>query len=213
MFSADTQDDGFWYEIRGFGDGLPGTSWQVREGFVESLDTLENILWEDEYRDRDDNLYHVQFGFIDAMGHRTAEVYEWCTKHRGKVLPIQGKQTLPAPYAFTNLEFYPGGKKPLPGGLQLVRLNTTYYKNKLVSKFQIGQGEPGSWNFNSDTSDRWLQMMLSEYLNEYGVYEEVSGAENHGFDVSGYLLAAHDYFGVAAWPQPDLNKNNTSTKK
>ena len=36
LAQVDTQDDGFYYEIRAYGYGLECESWQVREGFVEN---------------------------------------------------------------------------------------------------------------------------------------------------------------------------------
>ena len=204
LFGADTQDDGFWYEIRAFGYGIPGTSWQVKEGFVDSLDGLDEILWSYEYRDVDDHIYHVPFGMIDSQGHRTSEVYDWCIKHRGKVLPIKGEQRKSTPMNFTNLEFYPGSKKPLPGGVQLAKLDTNYYKNKLYTKLKIESGDPGSWNYHFETTNHWCQMMVTEYIDEAtGLWACPDGADNHGFDCSVYVLAAYDYYGVRNWPKPD----------
>lgn len=204
LFGADTQDDGFWYEIRAFGYGLPGTGWQVKAGFVDSFKGLEEVLWDYEYRDVEGNLYHVPFGFIDSQGHRTSEVYDWCIKHRGKVLPIKGEQHQSSPIRFTNLEFYPSSKKALPGGLQLAKLDTNYYKNKLYTKLKINSGDPGSWNYHFETTDHWCNMMVVEYIDEAtGLWDCPEGVDNHGFDCSVYVLAAYDYYGVRNWPKPD----------
>lgn len=206
LFGADTQGegDGWWYEIRAFGYGIIGDSWQVRAGFVETFEALEKVLWEHEYKDVDGNVYQVQFGLIDAMGHYTSEVYDWCIKHRGKVLPIKGEQRMSSPFAFTNLEFYPGGKKPLPGGLQLIRLDTNYYKNRLYSRLQSTITDPGAWRYSSATTDHWADMMVAEYIDEAtGLWDCPEGVDNHGFDCSVYVPTAYDYLGVKHWAKPD----------
>ena len=45
LATVDTQDNGFWYEIRAWGYGQEAESWQVRNGFVESFDALDDVLW------------------------------------------------------------------------------------------------------------------------------------------------------------------------
>ena len=74
---VDTQDAGFWYEIRAWGFGESEESWQVREGFVTSFADLERVLFRDEYRDVDGLVYPLQIVVQDAMGHRTTEVYDF----------------------------------------------------------------------------------------------------------------------------------------
>jgi len=206
LFGADTQGegDGWWYEIRAFGYGIIGDSWQIRAGFVETFEALEKVLWEHEYKDVDGNIYPVTFGLIDAMGHFTSEVYDWCLKHRGKVLPIKGEQRMSTPFAFTNLEFYPGGKKALPGGLQLIRLDTNFYKNRLYSKLQSTITDPGAWRYSSATTDHWAEMMVAEYIDEAtGLWMCPDSVDNHGFDVSVYVSTAYDYLGVKHWAKPN----------
>lgn len=168
-----------------------------------TLEGLDEILWSYEYRDVDGHIYHVPFGMIDSQGHRTAEVYDWCIKHRGQVLPIKGEQRKSTPMNFTNLEFYPNSKKPLPGGVMLAKLDTNYYKNKLYSKLKIDSGDPGSWNYHFETTNHWCQMMVAEYIDEAtGLWACPDHVANHGFDCSVYVLAAYEYYGVRNWPIP-----------
>jgi phage terminase large subunit GpA-like protein len=42
---VDTQDNGYWYEVRAWGWGMTLESWQVRAGFVDSFEALEKILF------------------------------------------------------------------------------------------------------------------------------------------------------------------------
>jgi len=111
--SVDTQDNGFWYEIRAWGYGSSLSSWQIRSGFVRSFDYLEQVLWVDTYKDVDSNIYPIQMSVIDAMGHKTSQVYDFCRMHRDLIYPLKGEQRMSSLYSYTNIEFYPGTKKPL----------------------------------------------------------------------------------------------------
>ena len=207
---VDTQDVGFWYEIRGWGYGLDLESWGVREGYVETFGALERILWEDEYLDVDGKPYHVQLVVQDAMGHRTSDVYDFARMHRGHLLPFQGVQTMAAPYGITDVEFYPGTKKPIPGGIKLLRGHVTYFKNTLSNKLNIAPSDPGSWHLNSETSFEWARQMCAEFVNEKGFWEAKSGAANHGWDCSVENLVAAELLGVRHWKK-GLKRSATRT--
>jgi len=198
----DTQDNGFWYELRAFGYGLSAESWQVREGFVLTFADLARVLWVDDYRDLDGGAYLTRLAVIDAMGHRTAEVYDFCRQNRGRIVPAKGEQRMQAPTGFTHLEYYPGHQKPIPGGLRLVRINTTYFKNALSSKLMIAPGDPGAWHYHSELTYEWARMMTAEYIDDAGLWQCPSGRANHGWDCSVYALAAADILGVRHWPAP-----------
>lgn len=116
-------------------------------------DALTKVLFDDEYRDASGTRYLVNLVVMDAMGDRTAEVYDYCLKFRGRVVPYQGKRTLSQPYRFSKQEYYPGTDKLIPGGLVLVLCNTTFYKNLLASKLDITGGDPGAWHLNSETTN------------------------------------------------------------
>ena len=192
----DTQDNGFFYEIRAWGYGLDQESWQIRHGFVETFGALENRIFDTPYRDAAGNEHFVHLAFIDAMGHRTAEVYDWTRLYHGIVFPIKGEQRMSQPYTFTHIDHYPGTKKPIEGGVRLYRLNVTYFKNWLARKLRIDKADPGSWHYNAETTDDWVHQMCAEYLNEKGFWECPSGRANHGWDCSVYGLAAAEVLGV-----------------
>jgi phage terminase large subunit GpA-like protein len=202
--TADSQDDGFWFEIRAWGWGEERESWQVRTGFVESLDALERIFWDDAYTDAEGNLYTVGFASIDAMGHRTDEVYEWCVRNRGRVLPLQGVDSLkmPAPWEWSKpIEYYPGSDKarPIPGGLRLLRLKSDHYKGILARKLQILTTDPGAWHMAKDMTDDWAQQMCAETKDERGHWSCSKGTANHAWDVSYYQLGLADMIGIRYW--------------
>lgn len=195
--AVDTQDVGFYYEIRAWGFGLIQESWQIREGYANSFAALEEILFNDQYLDADDNPYLVQVVLIDAMGHRTKEVYEWCRLHRGRTVPIKGEQRMNEPFKFSQpIEYYPGTDKRIPGGMRVLRINTTIYKDKLAGLVEIPSADPGAWHLHSETSVDWARQMTAEYVDDKGLWQVMGSRPNHAWDVSVYNLVAAEYIGL-----------------
>ena len=203
---VDTQDNGFYYEIRAWGFGMEKESWCIREGFCMTWDALKQILWADEYLDANGNKYFVRIVFQDALGHRTAEVYDFCRQHRGKIVPTFGKKTMAQPHVWSNIEYYPGTKKPIPGGLKALNINTLYYKNELSRLLEINPADPGAFHYHSELTYDWAAMMTVEYLDENGFWACPEGEANHGWDCSVLALAAHEVLGVKFWPRPSNKK-------
>lgn len=200
----DTQDDGFWYRIRAFGYGgaeLVKESWGVREGFVTTWGALEQILWGDQYMDEDGNVYVIRMAIQDALGHRTSEVYQFCLKHRGRIFPSIGRQKMAQSHTWNNLEYFPGGKKPIPGGLKAVNVNTNYYKDELSTLLEISPADPGAWHENAEFNEAYARHMTSEFINDKGVWECPSGKDNHLWDCAVLCLCAHDILGMMFWPK------------
>ena len=194
--AVDTHDDGFHYEIRAWGWGLQEESWQVREGFALSFAALEEILFNARYKDIEGNDYFVHFTVIDAMGHRTKEVYDWCVKHRGRVMPLKGEERMRQPYAFSRINTYPGTKKPLPYEITLLRADVNYYKNHLSNKLQVPPADPGAWHMHGDMTEAWAQQMCAEYVNTKGLWECPPSKANEAWDVSVYGLVCADIIGL-----------------
>jgi phage terminase large subunit GpA-like protein len=204
--TADTQDDGFWYEIRAWGWGQDRESWQVRTGFVETLDALERIFWDDDYSDAQGNRYVVEAAGIDAMGHRTDEVYEWCVKNRERAVPMQGvdSRRMLAPWEWSKpIEFYPGSQRVIPGSLRLLRIKSDHYKSMLSRKLHVDAGDPGAWHMSADMPDGWAVQLCAEYKDPDGHWQCPKGRDNHAWDVSYYQLALADMLGVRHWLRPD----------
>ena len=206
LASVDTQDNGFWYEIRAFGYGQAQTSWGVRAGFVDSATALEAVLFEQRYPDAAGTSHHVQMAAIDAMGHRTAEVYDLCRKYPKRLIPLKGEQRLSSPHSWSNIEYYPGTKKPIPGGLKLLRVHTSYFKDVLAAKLDVPAADPGAWLLHANYSEAWASHLCVEFINDAGAWECPRGKDNHGFDCGVYLLALADVLGVKFWPLPSEAK-------
>jgi terminase, large subunit len=213
LAGVDTQDDGFFYEIRAFGYGLEKTSWGVREGKAPTFEALARALWTDEYKDAQGTVYQVKFALQDAMGHRTSEVYDFCRMNRGKIMPTMGVQTMASPYSYSEKDYYPGTKKIIPGGLTLVRFDTNYFKNMLSGILEIVREDPGSWNYHSELTEDWAEQMTVEFINENGFWECPEGKANHFWDCSVLLLLAHEILGVRFWADPRTQTPEEPRKK
>jgi phage terminase large subunit GpA-like protein len=203
---VDTQDNGFWYEIRAWAYGLMQESWSVRLGFLTSFEALAQVLWEDEYRDAEGNRYNVFLSVQDAMGHRTAEVYDFARRNRRRLIPLQGVERMAAPYSWTSIETYPNSRKPIPGGIKLLRANVNYYKDRLASLLEIAPADPGAWHYHSALIEEWAGHMTIEYVDESGLWQCPEGKANHGWDCSVANLVAADILGIKYWPLPDEGK-------
>ena len=219
--SVDTQDDGFWYEVRAFGFGFAAESWQIRAGFIPAdwssvdrkslagrqwryhpaFDAVRQVLWEDVYRDPSGNTYPVRLSGIDAMGHHTSEVYDFCRANRGRIVPIQGMNTRSnTPHKWKRIDYYPGTNRAIPGGIKLLQLDVHHYKDDLSGKLQVAPLDPGAWHFCQDTTAAWAEQMCAEYLDEKtNRWECPSGKANHAWDCSVYGLALADVAGIKHW--------------
>ncbi|CAG36305.1 related to terminase large subunit of phage lambda [Desulfotalea psychrophila LSv54] len=201
---VDTQDDGFWYWVMAVGYGRAPERWLLRCGFVFTFEAVVQVLWGNEYRDKNGNIYPVHLSLQDAMGHRTSDVYDFCASRHGQILPTNGQQTMATPYSTNDVEFYPGSdKRRFPGALKRVRVNTTYYKDKADGILKINPGDPGGISFYSEVSRGDLLQLCAETRNEKGFWEQIGQRDNHLWDCFCLALCAEDVAGVRYWPTPE----------
>jgi len=191
---GDTQDNGFYYTVYAWGQT---DAWLIREGFVESMEVLKEIL-SGVYVDTDGTEYVVNFSLVDAMGHRTAEVYEGLRRVQ-QIKPAKGEHSMSAPHAISRIDTYPGTQKPIPGGLSLYRVNANYYKDKLHAKLNVSLGDPGAFHFHSEITDDFARQMVAETRNEREQWECPEGRPNHFWDCTYMALAAADIIGISSW--------------
>ena len=193
--SVDTQDDGFWYEIRAWGPWPDQESWQVRDGFAISIHSkdfsaLERVLFEEVYKDLNGVIYPVQLVFIDTGGHRTGEVYDWCRKHYPRVWGIKGHDRMAQAWKWDK----PGEKHRKRGrDIKLYGLNVNHYKDLLANRLKISPVDPGAWHLHRETTFDWARQMCSEIRNDdKGIWEVINNRDNHAWDISGYHIAMAD---------------------
>lgn len=186
----------FRYVIRAFGFGDTEESWLVKSGVAASFGALNEILWKSVYRDANGQEYHVRNCMIDAMGHRTKEVYSWAIRHRGRAFPWKGEKSMTQPFTPSAQEYFPdatGKKIKIPGGINLWRCDTTFFKSDLSAKLSIHPTDPGAFHLHSNALNE-----LEQYAREMSVEvwdEEKMGwvnphkRANHFWDCETMVLA------------------------
>lgn len=222
----DTQDDGFYVIIRAWGEGF--SSWLVREFFIPDPEMLVETLINSRFPHPNGEQYPIIRAFIDSSGHRTSEIYDMARKVP-VLMAIKGeRQVFGAPWKSTMIDKYPskdGKQYPLPGGLQLIRLDTTFYKDTLAAKLNLDPGQPGSMNMTKDLSGDYLAHMTAEYRDAKGIWQRPKHKRCDFWDCEVYALAAADILGVKNWsaqkagpppkaqkkPRPGRRDNNPYT--
>lgn len=194
---VDTQDDGFYYVVRAFGEHM--TSWLVDYGFVADLDAIEETLWGNGYKDRHGEEYLVDFALIDSQGHRTDEIYAWCRdKPPSQIMPAVGRRTLNKKFIHVDIN------KQSFGGFRRVVTNTTYYKNMLARKIGVSYGSVGAFYVFDDVCVDYKKQMCAEFLNDVGVWVCPSHKANHLWDCEYMSFVAADMMGI--WENQDIEE-------
>ena len=196
---VDTQDTGFWYWVHAWGYPEPGRrpeSWCVRAGFVTDFDALAQVLWGDVYLDLERKQYVITMTLQDALGHRTAEVYDFVRTNPGRIMPTYGKAKMNSPYSFSNQQHYPGGKRFVIGGLKAVNVNTKYFKDEVAAALTVMSGDPGSLNLYSGFPTDYANQLVAEYINDDGAWECPPGRDNHLWDCLVLNFCAAEIIGV-----------------
>jgi phage terminase large subunit GpA-like protein len=211
----DTQDNGFWYEVRAWGWGQQADSWQVRFGFVESFAALEQVLFGSEYKDADGVRHALKFALIDSGGHRTAEVYDYCrTPHPAPVMAAKGQGRMSGMHTVGKIDVYPGTTKAIPGGVKLLNLNVNQYKDALDGRLQVLPVDPGAWRMCAECSEEWARQMTAEVIDDKtGMWINPKNRANHAWDCSVLNLAAADFMGVRFWPRPEPKKSDPAAER
>jgi phage terminase large subunit GpA-like protein len=196
LAGVDTQQTHFRYVIRAFGFGDTEESWLVQSGVAPSFSSLNELLWQSVYRDPDGREYRVRACMIDAMGTRTREVYGWAIRHRGRVFPWQGVRSLSQPYTPAPQEYFPdlkGNKVKIPGGLNLWRCDTTFFKSDLSHKLSIAPEDPGAFHLHSGEGgilEQYAREMCAEIWDDKKqAWDNPHEKDNHYWDCETQCLA------------------------
>lgn len=202
---SDEQKGYFRYVIRAFGWGETDESWLIQCGTVTSFDALADVLWKSVYRDALGNEFRVRLALQDAMGHRTKDVYAFCAANKGRIFPTQGKQHQSAPLMYSPLEYFPGTQRRIPGGLRLLKVDTTFFKNDLAAKLSIASEDPGAFHLHHDTPLEYAREMTAEFYDEQKqAWLCPDGKANHFWDCEVLALAAAFALNLRQWKQPEV---------
>ena len=209
--SADTQDNGFYYEIRAWGWGLQQESWQVRYGFVTTMDALAEVIFTTEYRDAAGLYYPVHLLIIDAMGHRTKDVYDFTRRYPGRSQAYRGAPGRRTnPQTWTVIDRYPGTRELIPGGVRLLTADSHHYKDLLAGALKIPVDDPGAWHLLASVGDQSAQgvdfaaQMCAEYVDDRNMWQCPDGKANHYWDCAHMNVLAADILQIKYWPEGNV---------
>jgi phage terminase large subunit GpA-like protein len=195
--AVDTQDLGFYFTVRAIGRDLE--SWQILSGYAERFEDVRGIVLDSTFPTvSGDAGYAVQVGLWDSGGHRTDEVYNFCRAHP-IFRPSKGQRVMSRPWEITKIDRLPTTGAPIPGGLHLVRINTTYYKDLLAGKLSLAPDAPGAFHLHADPSDDYVKHMTAEYRNEKGIWICPKHRRNDFWDIEVMILCAADMVGMRFW--------------
>lgn len=207
---VDTQDQGFYYEIRAWGWGLSQESWQIRAGFCASLAALSQVLFDDAYQDAAGLYYPVHLAMIDSGGHRTGDIYDYARANVGRVQAYKGASGRRAnPRTETIIDRYPGTRLPIPGGVRLIIADSHHYKDDLSRRLSIRPDDPGAWHLLAEVQPDtphgkdFVAQMCAEFVDERGNWKCPEGRANHYWDCSVLNLIAADILQIKYWKQQE----------
>jgi phage terminase large subunit GpA-like protein len=220
---VDVQKDRLVYVVRGW--GAKATSWLIDRGEVYDPDggsTTEPAVWEvlgDLVAERFADLA-LRLAFIDS-GYRPGKpwqvpenrVYEFCRRFARSTRATKGHDTQSKPLVVRKHEVTAKGKVARYG-LDLVHLDTDYWKSWIFERIRWPREAPGAWHLPEDVDDEYCQQIVSEtrvVLPSGRVQWKQRSKQNHYFDAecmaaaAGYMLNAH-HIGEAfrRRPPPDV---------
>ena len=157
LVGLDTQDNGFYYVIRGYGKGLE--SWLIRHDFIfcdkkdyENPADVYKIVYESIYGKplikRNGNIIPVLAGIIDRGGHRANDV-DYLVSHNQNWNAYIGASTKTAPL----IERKPSG------------IYHGYSEN--LSRIVASQIKSSIWHLPTDVGDEYLKQVLNHYDEEF----------------------------------------------
>lgn len=156
---VDVQKRSLVYVIRGFGGR--GTSYLLDYGYLLG-DTSQPKVWDDLTLKMTTPIggMIIERVFVDS-GFRPDKpefgdehkVYEWTHRHSYIAMPTKGRDTLAGkPFSISKIEVTPTGKKA-NYSIDLVHVNTDYFKGLVHSRLKTPIGEPGSFYLFTEPGD------------------------------------------------------------
>lgn len=203
---VDVQKSSLVYVLRAF--GYAATSWLVEAGQIagrtdekEVWDKLEQLLM------RSHGGLRVEQAYIDAGfrpdkpdGGTEHSVYAFCRNWRGYLWPTKGRDTMTGPLSVSKIDVKPDGKR-VPYSLNLVHVNTDFFKSLVHSRIRKDHGAPGSLYLPEDITEDYCRQLVSEarIIGANGKPKWVRRSRaNHFFDcevlaaVAAYRLKLHE---------------------
>ena len=206
--AIDVQKRGVFYAIRGWGGRA--TSFVVDAGEIAGF-TDDAEVWTD--------VAHLITGMIAGLplslvlidsGFRPGKtnegsanaVYQFCRRFPRLTRPTKGYASLMAPIIRTRTKVAIPGRG-LTATLELVRLDTDFWKSRLHERLAWPEGQPGGMTLAGDCTVDYCKQLVSErrVVNALGKPEWiVVNRRNHYLDIEAMNEAAGHMLGVARIP-------------
>lgn len=217
---VDTQDDRLVATVLGFGRELK--SWLIYHGELFG-DPAEEEVW----RQLDNMLLmgfahpwggvlSVMCAAVDAMGHRTQHVYNYCRVREPKVMAIRGatQRNKPVIGKPTRQDVNYQGEI-VKNGVRLWPVGTDTIKSTLYANLRAESPRPGYMHFPRGLGDEFYKQLTAEKLVKRSVKGfEVSEwvktrARNDALDTVVYAVAAAHRLGVSFMNWDDMERSIT----
>lgn len=215
---VDVQKDRLIYAIRGW--GLNFESWLIRHGELWG-ETEHDHVWGELSTLLQTPIggLPIRFTLIDS-GYRPGDpwrrpdnqIYGFCRKRPGTVVPSKGHDKQDKPYRSTRIDITHKGVV-IKKGLQLWHLDTDYFKTWLHSRYEWPEEASGAFHLALDTTDDYCQQLTAEAKksDDEGRSSWVRiRKENHYFDcevlnvAAAHILQVHLMRPKKAEPEPEV---------
>jgi len=192
------------YVIRGW--GVRQESWLIEQGELWG-ETEHQGVWTDlaDVQDRPLGDLVIRRAFIDS-GFRPGKkdevpehrVYEFCRRHARVAYAVKGFDHRDQPLSVKRIDVTPKGKAARYG-LDLVRLDSDFFKSWVHQRVRWPDDQPGGWHLPSDTTEAYCRQIVSEgrVKKPSGGYLWVQRSrKNHFLDCEAMSYAAAYMLGV-----------------
>lgn len=225
----DVQKYGFWFCVRAFARDY--TSWLIHYGHLTTWEDVENLLFNTSYPVQDSSrTMKIWRAAVDTGGgakyedmSMVEETYWWLRQNsigkgcrvwgtKGSSHPLPGKIKVGTP-----LDKTPSGK-PLPGGLQIIQLDTNSLKDAFHYRLKqaVERGVRAAY-LNRDVDESYFRQITAEELqiNDKGLLEwKAVRADNHYLDceIGCLVLAEPEWIGGGVELIPVYDNNQSSQR-
>lgn len=203
---VDVQGSRLIYSVRGW--AARSESWLIEAGEIYGQ-TFEETVWDDldevllkSYDGHSIRLALIDSGFRPGRPDLVPEhrVYQYCQRHSRFARPTKGRDTQVKPIIPSKREVGVDirGKRVMIG-LELLLLDTDYFKRFVHERLRWPVDEPGAFHLPEDTTDDYLKQLVSEARIKRPGGKPTwvrRSKENHFLDCEAMNAAAGYFLGV-----------------
>lgn len=167
LAGIDVQKNRLVFVLRGWGHRA--TSWLIDHGELWG-DTARLDVWGrlTELLESTFGGLPVKLAFVDS-GFRPGKpdvlpenrIYDFCRRHQRFVFPTKGYDVMQSPLLRRRIEVKASGGAA-PYGLELVRLNTDWWKLWVHERVRWPADEPGAWHLHDSVDEDYCRQIVSE---------------------------------------------------